>query len=121
MHKAQPLLGPWLNERATLAPHTRAYADSRIHGLTHAHSHLARVRPHAIHNNARKHHHSHQHTFTTHTHTHTVGKIVGLVGASMDAGKDGKDADPLSDLVTALRHIGGTTTGANALLAQACR
>ena len=57
----------------------------------------------------------------THTHTHTVGKIVGLVGASMDAGKDGKDADPLSDLVTALRHIGGTTTGANALLAQACR
>ena len=71
MHKAQTLLGPWLNERATLAPHTRAYADSRIHGLTHAHSHLARVRPHAIHNNARKHHHSHQHTFTTHTHTHT--------------------------------------------------
>jgi hypothetical protein len=50
-----------------------------------------------------------------------VGKIVRLVGASMDAGKDGKDADPLSDLVTALRHIGGTTTGANALLAQACR
>ena len=64
---------------------------------------------------------THTNTHSPHTHTHTVGKIVGLVGASMDAGKDGKDADPLSDLVTALRHIGGTTTGANALLAQACR